>query len=285
MDMFGSFSRSYQLVRHSWAILRQDKEILIFPVLSGAASIALAASFIVPLLLFGDHETTDNKMKIDVWWYVFTFLFYLVSYFITIFFNVGVMHCASIRMNGGDPTVADGFQGAISHIVQIIVWSAISATVGMILRVIEERAAIVGKIVASILGLGWSFLTYFAVPVMIFEGKNAKRALKRSAELFKKTWGETVVGQAGIGLFFGWLAVAGAVPVAGAIFLASQAMLPTVVAILIIAVAILYWIALGVVSAALKGIFNVALYRYAATGQVVAGFPEDAIARHWQPKS
>jgi len=283
--MFGSFSRSYQLVRHSWAILRQDKEIMIFPILSGIASIALAASFLVPLIFFGEHETVDNKMKIDLWWYVFTFLFYMVSYFITIFFNVGVMHCASIRMNGGDPTINDGFQGAISHLFPIIVWSLISATVGMILRIIEERAAFVGRIVASILGLGWSFLTYFAVPVMVFEGKNAGRAIKRSAELFKKTWGETVVGQAGIGLFFGWLAVVGAIPVGIAIYLTSQGILGPLFATLIISVAFFYWIALAVISAALKGIFHVALYRYAATGQIIGGFPEDVIARHWQPKN
>jgi hypothetical protein len=283
--MFGSFSRSYQLVRHSWAILRQDKEILIFPILSGAASIALAASFLVPLVLFAQQDSADQKIRIDFWWYIFTFLFYLVSYFITVFFNVGVMHCASIRMSGGKPSIGDGFQGAISHVIPIILWSLLSATVGVILRLVEERLAFVGKIVASMLGLGWSFLTYFAVPVMIFEGKSAGRAVRRSAELFKKTWGESVIGQAGMGVFFAWLAVAGVIPVALAVFLAAQGILGAAIATLIIAVLIFYWIALAVVSAALKGIFNVALYRYAATGQLSGGFPQDLIAQHWQPKN
>jgi hypothetical protein len=282
--MFGSLSRSYQLVRCSWAILRQDKEILIFPVLSGVASIALAASFLVPLVLFAQHDPADEKIRIDVWWYAFMFLFYLVSYFITIFFNVGVMHCASMRMSGSDPTIADGFQGAISNFVPILVWSLISATVGVLLRVIEQRLSLVGKIVASILGLGWSFLTYFAVPVMIFEGKSAGRAIKRSAELFKRTWGESVVGQAGLGVFFGWLAVAGLVPVGLAVFLAAQGTLGVAVATIVIAVAIFYWIGLAAVAAALKGIFNVALYRFAATGQA-GGFPPDLIAAHWAPKN
>src|SRR5436190_4567174 len=239
--MFGSFSRSYQLVRHSWTILRQDKEILFFPIISGVLSIALAASFLIPLVLYAHEDPADQKVRIDFWWYLFTFLFYLVSYFITTFFNVGVMHCASIRMSGGDPTIGDGFQGAISNIVPILVWSLISATVGVILRFIEQRLALVGRIVASVLGLGWSFLTYFVVPVMIFEGKSARRAMKRSAELFKRTWGESVVGQAGMGLFFGWLAVAGAVPVALAVFLASQGTLGAAAATLVIAVAIFYW--------------------------------------------
>jgi hypothetical protein len=282
--MFGSFSRSYQLVRASWTILRQDKEIILFPILSGALSIVLAASFLIPLALFAQHDAVDNKIRIDFWWYVFTFLFYLVSYFITIFFNVGVMHCASIRMSGSDPTIADGFQGAISNFVPILVWSLISATVGVILRVIEQRLALVGRIVVSVLGLGWSFLTYFAVPVMIFEGKGAGRAFKRSAELFKRTWGESVVGQAGMGVFFGWLAAAGALPVGLALFLAAQGALGVAIATLIIAVAIFYWIALAAIAAALKGIFNVALYRFAATGQA-GGFPPELIAGHWTTKS
>jgi hypothetical protein len=281
--MFGSFSRSYQLVRHSWAILRQDKEILIFPILSGIASTALAASFLIPFVLSTHQDSAEQKIRIDFWWYLFTFLFYLVSYFITIFFNVGVMHCASIRMSGGKPSIGDGFQGAISHVVPILVWSLISATAGVILKVIEQRLALVGRLVASILGLGWSFLTYFALPVMIFEDRSAGRAMKRSAELFKRTWGEAVVGQAGLGVFFGWLAVAGAIPVALAVFLAAQGTLGAAVATLVIAVAIVYWIALAVVAAALKGIFNVALYRFAATGRA-GGFPPELIAGHWEPK-
>jgi hypothetical protein len=194
------------------------------------------------------------------------------------------MHCASIRMSGSDPTIADGFQGAISSFVPILLWSLISATVGLVLRLIEERLALVGRIVASILGLGWSFLTYFAVPVMIFEGKSPGRAIKRSAELFKRTWGESVVGQAGMGVFFGWLGAAGALPVALALFLAAQGALGAAVATLIIAVAIFYWIALATIAAALKGIYNVALYRFASTGQA-GGFPPELIAGQWTTKS
>src|SRR6266542_4126991 len=105
--MFNSFSRSYQLVRHSWAVLKQDKEIMIFPVLSGIASLAVLASFVVPLVVFGMHHSPEPApaaaagsqepgFQMQAAWYAYSFLFYLTSYFITIFFNVGVMHCASI---------------------------------------------------------------------------------------------------------------------------------------------------------------------------------------------
>jgi uncharacterized protein DUF6159 len=291
--MFNSFSRSYQLVRHSWAVLKQDKEIMIFPVLSGFASLAVAASFIIPLVLFGMNQPNtpaaansprETEFHIEAAWYAYTFAFYLVSYFFTIFFNVGVMHCASIRMNGGDPTVADGFKGAFARIGAIFMWSLVSATVGMILRAIAERAGIIGRIITSLLGVAWSILTYFAVPVMIFEGVGVGKSIKRSGELIKKTWGEALVAEGGMGLFFGMLFLLGLIPVGLAVFLAAQGTAGAMVAVIVGAGTVFYWIALAVVSAALQGVFHVALYRYASTGQVPAGYPEDLIARHWRPK-
>jgi len=291
--MFNSFSRSYELVRHSWAVLRQDREIMIFPVLSGLASLVVAASFIVPVILFGMHHPTGTPapgqpqpgFHIQDAWYVYSFIFYVVSYFITIFFNVGVMHCAAIRMDGGDPTVADGFKGAFAHIGSIFAWSLVSATVGMILRMIEERSGLVGKIASSIAGVAWSLLTYFAVPVMIFEGAGVGQAITRSGQLFKKTWGEAVVGESGIGLFFGLLGMIGLLPIFAAIYLASQGSIGIAAAVVVGAVVLCYWIALAVVSAALQGVFHVALYRYAATGQIAAGYSEDLIAGQWHPKA
>jgi hypothetical protein len=195
------------------------------------------------------------------------------------------MHCASIRMNGGDPTVADGFKGAFSRIGAIFMWSLVSATVGMILRAIAERAGLIGRIITSLLGVAWSILTYFAVPVMIFEGAGVGRSIKRSGELIKKTWGEALVAQSGMGLFFGMLFLLGLIPLFGSIFLAAQGSLGAIVAVIVGAAVVFYWIGLGVVSAALQGVFHVALYRYASTGVVPSGYPEELIARHWKPKS
>jgi hypothetical protein len=280
--MFQRISNSFRLVKESWAVLRQDKEIMLFPVVSGITSLVIAASFIVPLVLV---VAADGPKDTDLspFWYPLMFLFYLLTYFVTIFFNVGVMHCAAIRMDGGNPTVADGFRGAFSHIGSIFLWSLISATVGIVLRIIEREGKILGKIVAAIIGTAWTLITYFVVPLIIFEKAGVGQAIKRSAGLFKKTWGETVVGEAGIGLVFGLLSLLGFVPIALAIFLGSAGF-PLVLCMMLGAIAIAYWILLAVVSAALTGIFNVALYRFAATGNVPSSFTPDLVSHHWRPK-
>lgn len=282
--MFQRFANSYALVKQSWSILKKDKEILVFPVLSGITSMVVAASFIVPFFFLGLHGGTGSHSARDVqpFWYVLTFAFYLVTYFVTIFFNVGVMHCAAKRMDGGDPTVADGFNGAFSNIGAIFAWSLVSATVGMVLKAIEQRGEIVTRIVASIFGIAWTLLTFFVVPVMIFEGAGVKQGISRSAELFKKAWGEQLVGSGGIGLFMGVLGLAGLIPVVVGIWFLTLGAAGIGIGFVLFAAAIAYWISLSVVGAALQGIFSVALYRYAATGIVPSDYSQELIASHWQ---
>ena len=46
--MFDKFSRSWSLVKASAAVLRSDKELLVFPIVSGLAAALIVATFIVP---------------------------------------------------------------------------------------------------------------------------------------------------------------------------------------------------------------------------------------------
>jgi len=179
--MFNTISRSYHIFRESLWVLRQDKEILIFPVLSGIATILAFGG-----LVFGGYITGffsrwaaqgDHSLQGNLLGYGALFVWYFVSWFIVLFFNVGVVQCAQIRLNGGDPTAADGFSAARANLGRIFVWALISATVGVILRLIAERAKIVGRLIAYFVGAAWSIATYFIVPVMIFEKRGVGDSL------------------------------------------------------------------------------------------------------------
>jgi hypothetical protein len=54
------FERSWQIMRASWDVLRQDKEILVFPVLSGIALLLIMASFAVPVFALGGIDTVQR---------------------------------------------------------------------------------------------------------------------------------------------------------------------------------------------------------------------------------
>jgi hypothetical protein len=267
--MFERIARSFALVRASWGILMQDKKLLVFPVLSGIVTLLVIISFVLPLVLTGQaaHMATTSFGSV-----VLLFLFYLVSYFVVIFFNTALISCVHARLEGRAMTVGEGLAVAARHIVPILAWAFIAATVGLILHMIQERSGLLGQIAAGIAGGVWSLVTLFVVPVMIFEDKGVLAAMKESLGLFKKTWGESIAGSISIGLVFAAVGMVGFLVVLAAIFTRNLAAMAVAVALFIVLIAVL-----AIVSSAMNGIFVVALYTYAKTGTVPAPYPDDLV--------
>jgi hypothetical protein len=271
----GTIRRSYAIFRESLQVLAKDKEILIFPLLSGIITILAFASIVLAGAMSGVFQKFD---KHDPMTYAVAFVWYFISWFIVLFFNVAVIHCASIRLRGGDPTIADGFRASMQHLGRIAAWAFVSATVGVILRFLADRAGFIGKIIIGLLGAAWSIATYFIVPVMIFEKRSLRDSVKQSTQLIAKTWGESLVAAGGIGAFIMLLAVAGLIVPIAAFFISPMA------ALIALGVLVVYWIALAVMSAALSGIFRTALYLYATEGRTPPGFTPDFAQNAFAPK-
>lgn len=204
--MFARLSRSWALVKASAGVLRSNKELLVFPALSSLCAIVVAASFFLPMFASGMFEHVDRQHSTPQFW-IAMFAFYTVQYFVIIFFNVALVGAAMIRLRGGDPGVADGFRIAMSKLPAILGYAVISATVGVILRMLAERAGFIGRWIIGMIGLAWTIANFLAVPVLVVNEVGPIDAVKRSAELLKKTWGENLIGNAGIGVVFGLLTV------------------------------------------------------------------------------
>jgi hypothetical protein len=195
---------------------------------------------------------------------------YVGLFFITYYFNVAIMHCAAMRMDGGDPTVADGFRGASAKAGKILAWAAISATVGILIRSLEERLGLLGRIVLSLLGAAFSVVSAFTVPVLVFENIGVTDSVKRAMAVLKQTWGESLIGQAGINVVFGWLAVPGILIMMVGMYFAVAAE-SLALGVLIGSMTFTYLMMLSIISSTLSSIFRVALYRY-ATQQNLGGY-------------
>ena len=275
--MFESIGRSWELVKMSWRILSQDRKLLIFPVLSGIFTLLVVVSFILPLFLSG--AAFGQAATGQVPWYVFLFLFYVVSYFVAIFFNTALITCVYSRLQGRETTVRDGLSNAVRHIVPILAWAIVAATVGIILRAIQNRVGFIGKLAVAVIGGIWSLVTIFVVPVLVLEDKGVIDAAKESFALFRKTWGESVVGSISIGVIFGAIVFVGLLGVFGALAIGS-----TAVIILAIVLFVILFAVVSVVASAMQGIFVTALYTYAKTGTVPAGFGKGVIENAFMPK-
>ena len=205
-------------------------------------------------------------------WVVPVILIYFVLFFIVIFFNTAIIACANIRLNGGNPTVSDGLRIASQNIGRILIWAIISATIGMILQAIRERAGWAGKIIAGIIGLAWTYVTFFIIPVLIFEKKGVASSIRRSASLFKQTWGETIIGTFGFGIIFGLLALLGIIPIVLGFLVGS-----TMGVLIGFVVAFFYWAIIGVIASATNGIYVAALYQYATKKQLPSEYDASLI--------
>jgi len=278
MIVAGTFERSMQIFRESWGVLKQDKELVLFPIISGIVMLILTASFMVPLVMFTGIK--DGEFSNNALYYVFFFIFYLVGYFVVIFFNTGLIACVQIRLSGGDPRFSDGMQYAMGNLGKIAGWALISATVGMVLQMIRERAGIFGRIAAGLFGMAWNLITFFVIPVMIFQNAGVFYSIKQSAALFKRTWGENVVLRFSLGLIMFLAGLVGVIPIVLAAMTES-----VVVIVAVSAVVVLYWFALGIISSALNGIFATALYNYAMTGTVPAAFSPATISSAFGQKT
>jgi hypothetical protein len=259
----GKLSNSWQLMKTSLRVLRKDKEIMIFPVLSFISCAIILASFFVGFWFLG-----LPSFNTSFWlWVISMILIYFVLFFIVIFFNTAIIACANIRLNGGDPTVSDGFRIAFANIGRIFLWAIISATIGMILQAIRERAGWIGKIVAGILGIAWTYVTFFIIPVLIYEKKGIAPSIRRSASLFKQTWGETIIGTFGFGIIFVLLALLGILPIILGAYIGGATG-----AVIGLIFAFFYWAIIGVISSTLNGIYVAAMYQFATKKQLPAEF-------------
>ena len=275
--MFEKFSRSWELVKASAGVLRSDKELMLFPLISGAATLVVMATFLIPVFALRIFE-----QGIGVGGAVLGFLFYFCQYSVIIFFNCALVGAAMIRLDGGDPTLRDGFDAARSRLPSILGYAAIAATVGVFLQALKSKDNnLVVRLVGSGLGVAWTLATFLVVPVLVSRDIGPVDALKESVGLLKRTWGENAIGNVGIGAAFGLITFLFLLVGAGLTFVAYQASLALAVGVGVIF--LLGMLLLGIYQAALSGVYSAALYRYAVSHEVPAAFRgamlEDAFRR------
>ena len=283
----GKFSRSWALVKQSFALLRADKELMLFPILSALSCLVVTgviAGSGTLVLLPTVREAVASGEK---WnpsqspaFLLGMFALYAVNYFVIVFFNVALVGVANSRLMGGKWTFRDGIALAWARKFTILQWALVAATVGIILHNLEERMGLLGRIIVRFIGVAWALACYFVIPVLAFEDLTPIQAVKRSAKLFRDTWGEKVVGGLSIGLVFFVLALPGF-----GFWIAAMVLGGTYGLFIGLGVMILYFLALAVMSSAVQGIYNAALYRYACFKEVPAAFSPELIASAWAPKN
>lgn len=291
------FARSWSLFKSTLAVLNADKELVWFPILASIVTVVvsivlfvagatLAAAFpsagqtVAALLEEGENGSLLGMALI----FAGLFLYLLVMYFISNYFMTGMAGAALMRFHGEDPTFGDGLRIAGSRLGSIFGFSVIAATVGVVLSALRGRSSngnAGGQIAAALGGAAWGIVTFLVIPVIAATGAGAIDAIKQSASLLRKTWGEQLIGTGGIGLVFGLAILAVVALTAGLAILVSSSAAAVIV---VVALGILVAVLLAVLNGALSGIYKAAVYNYAVSGEVAEQFDAGMIQGAFQPK-
>jgi Family of unknown function (DUF6159) len=287
--VFERISNSFALARSSWHVLKTDKKLVLFPMVSGIACLVVLASFLIPMAILaqnGQVKLDDNNQP-PPWTWLVLFAFYFCNYFVIVFCNAALISCALMRFNGQEPTLGDGFRAAASRLPQIFAWALVSATVGILLKALENLHEKVGEVISFVLGTAWTVITYFVVPVLVVEKVGPFAAIGRSLQILRKAWGEALVGGIGLGLFkFLLFLPVLLLLIAGVVLLVmsagAQPMLT--VGLVVLGLGLVSLLVFAAVSAALDTIFLAALYQFAAFDKVPDGFNAGTMRAAFQHK-
>ena len=200
MSFFDRLSNGWTLAMNSFKVLKENKQLIIFPVLSGVSLVLIMGSFV--LVFLGVNGWSDENVEDPgtIGNYLYLFLFYLVNYFIVVFFNMALIHCTRLYFRGEEVSINAGLRFSLSRIGTIFSWAVFAATVGTILRIIQEESGIIGKIITGIIGIVWNIATFFVIPVIAYEDLGPIAAFKRSSQLMKQKWGESIGATFSFGL-------------------------------------------------------------------------------------
>ena len=276
MNFFSRLSLGFQIAKNSLKILKENKQLVLFPVFSGIALVLLLASFVIPLLASYDWDIELVPESFAGSNAPVLILFYLVSSFVVMFFNTALIHCARLYFQGEKPTIAAGIKFSWSRIGVILSWALFSATVGYILRLLQENLGFIGKIITSLVGVVWNLATFFVLPVIVYEKIGPIDAVKRSVQLMKQKWGESL----GMAFSFGLLRFIGGIIVATVFFLLGYFIHP-VLGIVLAGIALLTLIT--ILNAA-ETIFISAVY-HNVTGDPVKQFNDQLVDSLFESKS
>jgi len=271
------------IAKEGISILKSNKDFLKFPlysmVIHGIFSLAFFIILIIPIIGSSSFSLNSLENLPEYFYYPAIFIYYLITYFISIFFSTALVYYTFQKFYRKEVTVKDGINIAKKNISKIFVWASIAATVGLLLRIVRRRSgkSNIAAAIFSIVGeVAWSFGTLFVVPIMILGDKGPLSAIKDSFSLYIRVFGKHMVAsfRAWFWLMPYYLVGFAIFLLAGAVYSLTNNILFTAIPVLAGILWVIYTLMLGL---ALRQIIIIGLYIYTKTGKLPSGFSQAAL--------
>ena len=303
------FQRSWLLLKSSISIIAQNKLLLVFPIVTFACTVIIIAFFLAPPLLrptgypYGSsqhwqaiyhslfNQTADaagrssSRIAFTPAAGAYLVFLYFVSMFLATFLNVAFYHEILSALSGQAVSIERGLKFAAGRLKAILLWTLFAGLVGLVIKTIEQRLQLVGRIIARFLGLAWSVAAIFVIPVMVRDEQTANplAMLRKSGSILKRTWGEALIGYAGLAFANAFILIGSIVILIGAVFASvvfSNYWIIAFVGVLWLLLLFAWSYLTGVAGQVYKG----ALYLYAAEGVIPQPYNKEMLDQAWKYK-
>lgn len=184
------------LVKQSLSILRREKKLFIFSIMSTLLTFATLIAAIIPLT---EIESAAWKKGGAVSFKTFC-IFFAILFACFLIMNVTALLCAAaliacgLKKLKGEPwTLADGFRAMGKNFYKLYRWQSTGNILGTGIRLYaywadDWKEKRVYKTLLA--GQRWAIAITLIIPVIVAEELKPYDALERSAALMQKTWGE-----------------------------------------------------------------------------------------------
>lgn len=216
-------------------------------------------------------------------------VYFAVMYFATMvlatFLNVAFYREILNALSGQPVSIMEGLRFAATKWKIILLWALFAGLVGFIIKALEERFGWFGEWIMRFIGAVWSIACVFVIPVIVTEEQTSNPfvVLKTSAQTLTRTWGESLIGYAGVSLSSSLLLIMSvfwlAAGIAASVWLRS---------LWLGAAVVLGWLMALIVFSYLMSvasqIFRCALFLYATQGTLPNPYNEGMMSLAWKTK-
>jgi hypothetical protein len=173
------FKNKLELVATTKEIFKKNPVLALFPIVGAVFSII---SFV--LLIMVSKGSGIVVLALILW--------YLITNILIAFSNSATASLSKTALNGNKPNFSKGLKDAFGKLNLVINWGVFKTFVGTFMNILSELKF--AKYFSYSGEIAWQFVSYFIIPIMVFENKNVKDSIEESQKLIKKNWGRNVSG-------------------------------------------------------------------------------------------
>jgi hypothetical protein len=281
----GKVKRSWRLLAASVNLMRANPSLRVFPIISALGTVTFMCLFFVGgSVCFGSFAQFQGAIHHHGMIFLLSVVVLSLPFsLVTVFCNSALVGCVLMHMEGKPHGWRDGLRMAWARRRTIIGWTLFCVfgllflvPLGRTLPRIPILGPHLGKLFLIVMGVTWALVTFLVVPVIVFEEQpNIWACLRRSEELFRRTWGEQIVGRGSVLVFMYVIAAIIIIPLivakhSGLVTVSTQQVMVGVFALSIFPV-------LAAFSVAIQSIFGAVCYSYAVTGMLPQEFSAELL--------